>query len=72
MYWDVWIDCSKWLDGCAICEVDDTSMDNMVELAATHLRQSAIAENEIGKQPVAAVAEVAGGCGKRKAKKKKG
>jgi hypothetical protein len=46
-------------------------MDNMVELAATHLRQSAIAENEIGKQPVAAVAEVAGGAGKEKQKKKR-
>jgi hypothetical protein len=33
----------------------------VVELAATHLHQSAIAVNEIGKQPVAAVAEVAMG-----------
>ena len=49
----------------------ETSMkrkDNVVELAATHLHQSAIAENEIGKQPVAAVAEVARGAVIRKAK----
>jgi hypothetical protein len=42
--------------------------DNMVELAATHLHQSAVAENEIGKQPVAAVAEVARGAVKEKQK----
>jgi len=43
------------LDGCAVCEVDDTSMKRKVdvaELATTHLHQSAIVENEIGKQPV--------------------
>lgn len=37
-----------------------------MKLAATHLHQSAIAENEIGKQPVAAVAEVARGAVKGK------
>ena len=31
--------------------------DNVGELAATHLHQSAIVKNEMGKQPVAAVAE---------------
>jgi len=39
------------LDGCAVCEVDDTSMkrkDDVAELATTHLHQSAIVENEIG------------------------
>jgi len=45
-----------------MCDLDDTRKDNVVELAATHLHQSAIAGNEIGKQPVR-------GCGKRKAKK---
>jgi hypothetical protein len=43
--------------------------DNVVELAATHLHQSAIAENKIGKQPVAAVAEVARGAVKESKKK---
>jgi hypothetical protein len=61
--------------GCAICEVENTSMkrkDNVVELAATHLHQSAIAETKIGKQPVAAVAEVARGAVKERQKKRKG
>jgi hypothetical protein len=40
----------------------------MVELAATHLRQSAVVENEIGKQPVAAIAEVARGAIKEEQK----
>jgi hypothetical protein len=35
-----------------MCDLDDTRKDNVVELAATHLHQSAIAGNEIGKQPV--------------------
>lgn len=39
--------------------------DNVVELAATHLHQSAIAGNEIGKQPVR-------GAVKEKQKKRKG
>lgn len=54
-----------------MCDLDDTLMkgkDNVVELAATHLHQSAIAENENGKQPVAAVAEE---CDNRKAKKRR-
>ena len=42
--------------------------DNVVQLVATHLHQSAIAENKIGKQPVAAVAEVASSAGKEKQK----
>ena len=51
--------------------MDDTRKDNVVDLAATHLHQSAIAEIEIEKQPVAAVAEVARGAEKEKKKKKK-
>ena len=55
--------------------MDDTSInrkDNVVELAATRLHQSAIVEIEIEieKQPVAAIAEVARGAGKKKSKKK--
>jgi hypothetical protein len=52
-----------------MCDLNDTSMkrkDNVVELAATLLHQSAIAENEIGKQPVAAVTEMARGGEKQK------
>jgi hypothetical protein len=55
-------------------DLDDTLMkgkDNVVELAATHLHQSAIAENEIGKQPVSRRHRGGEGCGKRKAKKRK-
>jgi hypothetical protein len=46
-----------------------TRKDNVVDLAATHLHQSAIrpiTENKIGEQPVAAVAEVASSAGKEK------
>jgi hypothetical protein len=65
---------NDWMDVRSV-EVDDTSMkrmDNVVELATTHLHQSAIAETEIGKQPVAAVAEVARGAVKGRQKKRKG
>ena len=55
-----------------MCDLDDTLMkgkDNVVELVATHLHQSAITENEIGKQPVTAIAEEARGPVKEKQKK---
>ena len=51
--------------------MDDTGKDNVIGLAATRLHQSAIAEIQIEKQPVAAVAEVVRGAVKNKQKGKK-
>jgi len=54
---------NNWVDVRSVRWMDTSTKreDNMVELAATHLHQSAIAETEIEEQSVAAVAEVARG-----------
>jgi hypothetical protein len=57
-----------------MCDLDDTSMkrkDNVVELVATHLHQSAIAKNRNRKAACSRRRRGGEGCGKRKAKKVK-